>query len=308
MNATSSPVPTLPRNILVAVDAGPLSDHAIRVALDLARRFDARIELVHAFGSPVLSWSLVPDKRAVGTRAEELNRARECVVAHVGALFTAEHGGRLRADDILRVVPGRPAKVVLDRAREISADLIVLGTLRRRPAIDFGSTARAVLGKSACPVWVQPGPFREIHRILVPVDLSDESLLALATACEMAPRFRATVSALHVFEVSSLAAVPWDGYVMLTDVEAIRNASLEVFEKAMKDFDWRGVEHDACFTSGSAADEILEQARASDLIVMGTHGRTGFSSVLLGSVAYQVLKLTQRPVMVVRKPGRKFET
>jgi hypothetical protein len=55
----------------------------------------------------------------------------------------------------------------------MSADLIVLGALRRRPAIDFGSTARAVLAKATCPVWVQPGPVGTIRRILVPVDLSD---------------------------------------------------------------------------------------------------------------------------------------
>lgn len=308
MNTGSEPKINLPRNILVAVDAGTLSDHAIGAALDLAHRFDARVELVHAFGSPALSWSIVPDPRAVSTRTDELSQAERCVVAHVATVLGPAHGGHLRAEELVRVVPGRPAKVVLDRAREISADLIVLGGLRRRPAIDFGSTARAVLAKSTCPVWIQPGPPRKIDRILVAVDLSEESLLALATACEMAPRLRATVTALHVFETSRLAAVPWDGYVMWADVEAIRKASLEAFEKAMKEFDWRGAEHEVLFAEGLAAEEILQQSRPADLVLMGTHGRTGFSSVVLGSVAYQVLKSTARPVMVVRKPERKFET
>ena len=50
MSSKQSPLPLVPRSILVAVDAGGLSDNAIVAALDLADRFDARIELVHAFG------------------------------------------------------------------------------------------------------------------------------------------------------------------------------------------------------------------------------------------------------------------
>jgi nucleotide-binding universal stress UspA family protein len=298
----------LPHNILVAVDAGILSDHAILAGVELACRLDARIELVHAFGSSGLAWTLVPDPRAVSEQTDEITRATRCVVDHVGTVLGAEHGGRLRAEELVRVVPGRPAKVILDRAREISADLIVLGELRRRPAIDFGSTARAVLAKSACALWIQPGPPRAIGRILVAIDLSEESLLALATACEMASRLHATVTALHVFETSKLTAVPWDGYVTIGDVETFRRAAMDEFEKVMKAFDWRGVEHEALFTDGLPAEEILDRSRAADLVLMGTHGRTGFASVLLGSVAYQVLEQTRRPVMVVRNPGRKFET
>jgi len=307
MKSASAPVPRIPRNILVAVDAGTLSDHAIGAAVHLAHRLDARLEFVHAFPSPIPTWTLVPDPRAVSLRTDEVTRARQCVVSHVGEVLTPEHGGRLRAEELLQVVPGRPAAAILDRAREISADLIVLGALRRRQKIDFGSTARAVLAKSTCPVWVQPGPLGKIRRILVPVDMSRESLLALATARELAQRFHASIAAAHVFEASSIMAVPWEGYATYPDVETLRRSSLEDFEKAMREFDWQGVEHEQAFVEGHAAEQILEQARTADLIVMGTHGRTGLASVLLGSVAYQVLKLTNRPVMVVRNPEREFE-
>jgi nucleotide-binding universal stress UspA family protein len=306
MNAQPRQNPTLPHEILVAVDEGNLSDHAIEAALTLAQRLDAHVELVHAFSTPARTWTLVPDPRAPEIRSAELHRAREAVLTHVSALLGTTHGGRMRANDILKVLPGRPAQVVLERAGEVGADLIVLGALRRRPVIDFGSTARAVLAKSTCPVWVQPGPPKAIQRILVPVDLSEESLLALATARELAPRFRARVLALNVFDSVSLAAIPWDGYSTFADLDAIRSGSLEAFEKAMKTFDWDGVDHDVSFVEGRPADEILARARENDLVVMGTHGRTGFASVLLGSVAYEVLKLTTRPVMVVRKPSRRF--
>jgi nucleotide-binding universal stress UspA family protein len=297
----------IPRNILVAVDAGPLSDFAVEAALDLSRRFDAKIELVHAFAPGVASWTLVPAPAAVASGSDPLSKARECVVDHVGEVMSSEHGGRLRADDLLRVIPGRPAKVLLDRAREISADLIVLGALRRRPVIDFGSTARAILAKSKCPVWVQPGPVGKIQRILVPVDLSNESLMALSMTCELAPRFKATVIAMQAFDMSQLAAIPWGGYGAFPDFEGIRRCEMDAFEEAMNKFDWQGVEHETSFVDGLPADEILSRSRKADLVIMGTHGRTGLASALLGSVAYQVLKHTTRPVVVVRRPARKFD-
>jgi nucleotide-binding universal stress UspA family protein len=303
----SQPTPHVPHDILVAVDAGPLSDAAIEQALELARRFDARLELVHAVAVPMPTWVLVPEPAGMASGTDEPRRAREHVVAHVAGLLTARHEARLRASEIVKTIAGRPSKVILDRAREIPADLIVLGALRRRPAIDFGSTARAVLAKSPCPVWVQPGAVTKIGRILVPVDMSDESMLALATARELAIRFQASVSALHAFDAGRIVAVPWDGFPTVAEFQQVRAASFEAFEKAMADFDWGGVEHDVSFVDGLPAHAILERSRDADLIVMGTHGRTGLASVLLGSVAYHVLKHTTRPVLVVRKPGRKFD-
>jgi len=304
MNSQVQPMVTLPRNILVSVDAGPLTDHAIAQALELAQRFEARVELLHAVAVSTHPWSLVTASSDTAATSERLAKVKARLVDYVGALATSAHGGSERPEALLNVVAGRPSQVVLDRAREISADLIVLGALRRRAGVDFGGTARAVLAGSKCPVWVQPGPVRKIERILVPVDLSDESLLALATACEMAPRFGARVTAISVFDLTSLTTPDWDGFKIAVD--AVRASSLAAFEQAMKAFDWRGVERDTAFVDGMPTAEILERARNADLVVMGTHGRGGLASVLLGSTAYAVLKAATRPVMVVRKPGRTF--
>jgi nucleotide-binding universal stress UspA family protein len=264
------------------------------------------MEFVHAFGAPAMLWQPEPDPRDVAAGRDPLALATHIVTAHVTKVVGAVNGRMKRTAELVRVVPGRPAEVILQRAKKQKSDLIVLGALRREPAVDFGGTARSILAGAPCPVWVQPGPRREIERILVPVDLSDESLLALATACDMARVFGASVTALHVFDLPKMTVVPWDGYGSVVDVEHMRTRSAVAFEQAMAKHDWKRVKHDVQFVDGSPSEEILKRAQKADLVAMGTHGRTGFSALLLGSVTYDVLKRTTRPVLAVRKPGRKF--
>ena len=87
--------------------------------------------------------------------------------------------------------------------------------------------------------------------------------------------------------------------------EAVRAVRRE-FEEHMASADWNGVAHEHEFVDGSPADTIHQAERAADLVVMGTHGLTGLSAALIGSVTYSVLKHATRPVLVVREPQRRF--
>ena len=75
----------------------------------------------------------------------------------------------------------------------------------------------------------------------------------------------------------------------------------------MAAFDWSGVPRDAQFLDAEPVETILELARDHDLVVMGTHGRSALSSVVLGSVAYSVLKRSERPVWAIRLRGADTE-
>lgn len=297
----------LPQRLIVAVDAESLSDHAIGTGLEIAQLFGARIEFVHAFWSAVLGTSFVEDPRNVARGTDLSGSVEQFVLAHVRDVLAAAKSP-LRAEDVLRVIPGVPARVLLDRAQETKADLLVLGALRKRAVLDFGSTARAILAKAPCPVLVQPGPRGPIRSILVPVDLSAESLLALATACAWARPLRARVHALHCFDTAgALAGATWAGIAVAGAIDEIAKRSQHEFERAMQTFAWDGVEHEATFVEGLPSEKILVHAKSADLIAMGTHGRTGFASALLGSVAYSVLKHSTKPVLVVRDPQRVFQ-
>lgn len=301
----------LPRQILVAVDAEGLADHAIHAGLDLARRFDARLELLHAVGTPALDWEIAEDARSAAAHAGILTTAWRAMNAHVGKLLAARNGVALRTEDLIRILPGRPAKVILDRAAELDADLIVLGTHRRRGLADFGSTVRAVLASAPKGVWIQPRAFAPITSILVPIDLSPDSLRALSTACVLAGALGAKLRVVHCFQSANYLVSAWPEYPDFGTAYAldeVRAASEKAFLEELARFDWRGVPHESEFLDGEPAEQILQASGSADLVVMGTHGRTGLASVLLGNVAYKVLKRSDTPVLALRHPERAFSS
>jgi len=307
-DVTTEPKPAAVQlqRILVALDAGKLSEGAVRRGLELKRMFGGKLDLVHAVGLPGAGFELMPDPSAVAKGTDPITKIREAIIAQVRGWIEPTESERERAAELVQVIAGQPAKVIVECARESKSDLIVLGSLRHRSAFDFGSTARAVLAKAPCAVWVQPGPPTPIRRILVPIDFSAESMIALATATSFAKRVGASITAVHVFDVRQYGADQWDGITMYVPIDDLRQTTQEEFAKAMAEFDWQGVEHDTNFAGGLPAEQILELAKSADLILMGTHGRTGFASAVLGSVAYSVLKRADRPVMVVRQLRRKF--
>jgi nucleotide-binding universal stress UspA family protein len=152
-------------------------------------------------------------------------------------------------------------------------------------------------------VWLQRRPFRAIRQVLVPVDLSPDSLSALGTACEMASMLGARVRAVHCFQSASFIVGVWPGYPDFGAAYAIddaRQAAEADLDRAMKAFDWKGVEHAWDFFDGEPIRKILELSSGVDLVVMGSHGRTGLSSILLGNVAYSVMKEIDTPVLAIR--------
>ena len=146
---------------------------------------------------------------------------------------------------------------------------------------------------------------RRFTRILVPTDFSTASDAALATAKELAERFGASVHLLHVLEdpySTSAYATEVYGYLppglkesWQQDAEARLNALLPPEERTRF-----GGTTGVIF--GSPAKSIIEHAEGNgmDLIVMGTHGRSGVSHLLLGSVAERVVRTARCPVMTVR--------
>jgi nucleotide-binding universal stress UspA family protein len=143
----------------------------------------------------------------------------------------------------------------------------------------------------------------EIRRILCPVDFSDYSRRALDHAIAIARWYESTVTALHVFSPSPVAAygpgpvvfvpivlTPADRDRLLADTKAFTDAEMAP-----------GVPIEAVIREGNTAAEIVDQATdmSADLLVIGTHGRSGFERLLLGSVAEKVLRKARCPVLTV---------
>ena len=141
---------------------------------------------------------------------------------------------------------------------------------------------------------------RRLARILCPVDFSEFSRHALVSAVAIARQQHATVTALHVIPPVQVAyTAPGMGayapYVY-------RAEDLREFQKTLERFvDAVDYPIAAVSTEAVVVDEILKRAAEmpADLLVMGTHGRTGFHRLILGSVAERVLFRTTCPVLTV---------
>lgn len=140
-------------------------------------------------------------------------------------------------------------------------------------------------------------------QVLVPVDDSDRSKEALAFAVENYPD--ATITALHVVDPGSFPAGGFESGVT-TDIEQLRDTKekhaeelLETLREHAADL---GADIETATDTGKPARTIVEYADDNDvdLVVVGSHGRTGASRVLLGSVAETVVRRSSVPVTVVR--------
>ena len=138
-----------------------------------------------------------------------------------------------------------------------------------------------------------------IQTILHPTDFSERSGFAFRLACSLARDYGARLVDLHVAEPPT--AVAAEGVLMpppTIDLEPLRERLQQLRQEDQKVL----VEH--ILVQGGAAEEILQvaQERKCDLIVMGTHGRTGLGRLLMGSVAEQVVRKASCPVLTVKTP------
>jgi universal stress protein A len=144
----------------------------------------------------------------------------------------------------------------------------------------------------------------EIHHIIVPTDFSEHSQQAIQYARELAQTFGATLVLLHVVELppSPIEGLPPSqlGGTLLEDLEQQATSNLaQVLAKEAEVTVVRRV------VVGIPYRRIVEVATDEkvDLIVMATHGRTGFSHLFMGSVAEKVVRTAPCPILTIRPTG-----
>ncbi len=280
--------------VIVPLDGSDLAELAIPYAEAIARRSGAPIHLLR----------VVPTQREA-TAEEEARRYLETAA---GQLVDGE-----RVQISVRV--GDPAEEIAEAAAEQAAPLIVMTTHGRSGLSRwwYGSVADKVVRSGAAPVFllrsaeVQPkGP--EIHSILVPLDGSPYSEAALPYATEMARTFDAEIHLVRVAETAQLYGMLGPGTMTppATDTlneiaqQLVRDAQ-EYLARVEERLRGEGLRVSSDTLEGIPGEQILayERERAVDLVVMATHGRTGLSRVVFGSVAERVLKSGSEPVLMV---------
>ena len=288
--------------LLVATDLSWYARRAEARAAMLARELGSEsLDLLHVIGNLALEslrhlatqTSQETEQRLLDSARKQMNEAaRNLAEKHGIPVTTTLAIGRAHVD-------------IVRHAESIDAGMVVLGAhggsfLRE---LFLGSTAEKVLRKHSRPVLiVKREPQGPYQRVLVPVDFSEASRLALELALRIAPH--AYITVLHAFEV------PFEGkmhYAGVSDesIQSYRATAREQANQAMRQFVSASGASAGVVSPivefGYAPTVIREKADAleSDLIVMGKHGQSGWEDLLLGSVTKHVILDAGCDVLVV---------
>jgi universal stress protein E len=281
--ATEGQGPPLARfeRILLATDGSEYCAGAERIALAFAAQCAARLSIVSVVVSN-------PEAEAV---ASELIRAAEAQTRATLARVHERAVARGLAAETFAPRGIDPAEEIAAAARAQRADVVVMGRRGKRGLMRrmLGDATTRVIGAAGCNVLVAPESADVWRtRILLATDGSRFSEAAAAAA--------ETVAALGRLPVTVISVVR-ESFTAQRAAEA-DEAAARVRARLRE----RGLDADAVVLRGDPAERIVATAaaRGADLIVMGTHGRTGWQRVLIGSVTEAVLNATALPVLAVK--------
>lgn len=141
-----------------------------------------------------------------------------------------------------------------------------------------------------------------IQHILVPFDFSPYAEQALDYAIELAQKLQARLTLLHVVDTAPLGVAESATARSPSDWQDLETGIAEGMEGPYNRIHDAGLQGEMAIVGGAPFQTIVDTAgdRHVDLIVMGTHGRTGLTHVLMGSVAEKVVRLAPCPVLVTR--------
>ncbi|MFC4359738.1 universal stress protein [Halobium salinum] len=290
------------RTIVLATDGSDCADRAADWAFAVASTTGATVHVLSVVDTRSYTAGLdddTPTPESEGGRLEA--RANGVVEGTIRDHADAD------VETVAAVEHGVPDRTVNEYAGAHDADLVVAGTHGWTGLNRFliGSTAERIVRTAELPVLTvkereTPVP-GAVDRVLLPVDRERGAEPAVAHALDFATTFDATLHVLSVVEAGVLSSGMAEPslYDVLDAVEADARAVVDdVAERATA----AGVDSETTVTVGDPRVAINDYVaeHGVDLVVMGTHGRTGLSRYLLGSVAERVVRTADVPVVTVR--------
>jgi nucleotide-binding universal stress UspA family protein len=296
--------------ILCPTDFSEASAHAVDLAALIAGWYKARIAALH-----VVSAAAVLPEFSLSPSGSLDERALSALHSATAGRFTQATGAGIAVDVLVDV--GSPARRILDRAAELPADVIVMGTHGTSgfQHLMLGSVTERVLRNAACPVLTVPPrahatsdlPFSQL---LCAIDFSESSMAALQFASSLARESDATLTMLHVLEW------PWEEppAPRLEELPAEQGAALAEYRRYRERMALKRLEDLASKTglskrpvvrlrNGKPHVQILDVAHeeSSDLLVIGVHGRNPLDMMVFGSTANQIVRAAPCPVLTLRR-------
>ena len=288
-------------SVLVAVDGSEKVQPWVGRAIDIAGTLDADLHVLSVIDArelePSLSY-LESDERS--ERERRFESGMEQTVETVASRARTRLSGRIRT----AVERGIPFEVITDYAETHAVDLIAVGT-HGRGRVEralLGSVAERVMRTATVPVLVIPPAVVEAEDggyedILLPTDGSENADVAVEFGLDLADVYDATVHTVYSVDTGRLPEIG-----ETTDLyAAIEETGREALESVRRRARAADISVGGTIARGPAARVILSHSEEHDvdLIVMGTHGRSGIERHLIGSVTETVVRNAAVPVCCV---------
>ncbi len=297
------------KKILFATSATEASDHAARVAFNIARTYDAHLDIFHVLGVPSRGYSQVVVDVKTKERVDVDEEYMDWVKEELSTYYSKYLDKDLKYD--INATVGFPAREILREAKNTSPDLILLGgsTGDEQESVYKKSVAGTTLQKVAksarCPVLIVNRPAASFWGGLSNITFGTDFSKASDKAFEFAFKIAKTLDCeLNVFHAIDIASVSTGKILSQDDIEQkIREtfrmirARYEEKLKTLKNYSmevWEGIPY----------IEVVKYARDthSDLIVMAHHSdKAGQDDVILGSNVEQVIVRAGCPVISVNR-------
>ena len=295
------------KRILCPIDFSDFSQRAVDHALAIARWYESTVTLLHVRALVPIAPTAPEMLPPMALTAEE----RDELMGALSRYLPASPGVTIDRD----VVEGHAATEILEQAKSLPSDLIILGTHGRTgfERLLLGSVTERVMRKAPCPVLSVPRqpeiatPATPLFkRILCAVDFSDCSMRALDYAVSMAQEADARLTVLHVFDLEGAMSEHWRDRLTPPSLRK----ELETLESERRDRLARAIpanvssycDVQTVMASGTPYREILRVAgeQSSELIVMGVHGRNAADMLFFGSTTNHVVRQAPCPVLTIR--------
>lgn len=284
-------------SILVATDFSTRSDRAVRRGVLLAKAYNASLTLAHVVDNDQ------PERRMTA----EIKTAMELLGDQAQSLrqvdgVTCSH----------KVFLGEAFEGIATAIDELAPDLLLLGPHRRDTLKDIfvGTTAERTIRGSRKPVLMAnalpAGPYRHA---LIAVDLSEASADAIRAVASLGLDRKVAATVIHVLDapgaglLNRASATEKEVQQYIEDERSKAANELSAFLAGLK---CSPIEASVRVKKSTTADTILTAAReaGADLVVIGTHGRGAMARLLLGSVAEEVLRISDLDVLAVPPQSR----
>lgn len=282
--------------LLFPTDGGDGAAAVFGHVLDVAEAHDATVHVLNVADTTRESVTQIQ-----GRIVDALERAGAETVREA-----ATRGRDRGVPTVTEVLQGEPYRTIVDYAETYDIDLVIMPTHGRRGLERFllGSTTERVVRRSDVPVLtIRPDddvtvryPYRTV---LIPTDGSDSAGAALDVGFEVADAASAAVHLLSVVDVTTL------GVDVRADIQAdaLEESATEIVDTAAERANAAGIDPTTAVEFGGSIPRVIRSYVTDhdvDLVVVGTHGRTGFDRYVLGSVAESLVRTAPVPVLTTR--------